>query len=87
MVRQCLATLPGATWSGVAASGCGGKRFPDTRGLTGALAGKLILAGVANGKSLLAADPAAVAAASGIPAEKIRDWQAIFRKKEDIIRV
>jgi len=35
----------------------------------------------------MAADPAAVAKETGIPVQKIRDFQALFKKKKDIIQL
>ena len=65
----------------------GRKELLTIRGVTEAVAEKLILAGVPNGKSLLPADPAAMAKASGIAESRIREWQAVFRKKKDIIQL
>jgi DNA topoisomerase-1 len=57
------------------------------KGLGEQAAEKLILAGVTDGKSLLAADAKAVAKETGLPEQKIKDYQAIFRKKKDIIQL
>ncbi|MDD1685159.1 MAG: DNA topoisomerase I [Methanoregula sp.] len=51
------------------------------------VAEKLILAGITDGKSLLAADPQVTAKETGIPEQKIRSFQSIFRKKADIIQL
>jgi DNA topoisomerase-1 len=65
----------------------GRKELLTIKGVTESVAEKLILAGVTDGKSLMAADPAAVAKASGIAVQKVRDFQAIFKKKKDIIQL
>ena len=65
----------------------GRKELLTIRGLGEQSAEKLILAGIIDGKSLLAADPAAVAAETGIPAQKIREYQIVFRKKKEIIQI
>ena len=65
----------------------GRKELLTIKGLTRQSAEKLILAGVTTGKSLLAADPKVVAKVSGIPEQKIRDYQTIFKKKKDIIQL
>lgn len=65
----------------------GRKELLTIRGLGEQSAEKLILAGIIDGKSLLAADPAAVAAETGIPAQKIREYQTVFRKKKEIIQI
>jgi DNA topoisomerase-1 len=65
----------------------GRKELLTIRGLNQQAAEKLILAGVTDGKSLLAADPKAVAKVSGIPEQKVRDYQTIFKKKKDIIQL
>jgi hypothetical protein len=65
----------------------GRKELLTIKGVTQPVAEKLILAGVTDGKSLLAADPKAVAKGSGITEQKIRDFQALFKKKKDIIQL
>jgi DNA topoisomerase-1 len=65
----------------------GRKELLTIRGLGEQTAEKLILAGVIDGKSLLVADPLAVAKETGIPGQKIRDYQAVFRKKKEIIQL
>ena len=65
----------------------GRKELLTIKGLGEQAAGKLILAGVTDGKSLMAADPEIVAGNTGIPEQKIRDYQAIFKKKKDIIQL
>ncbi len=65
----------------------GRKELLTIKGLGEQAAEKLILAGITDSKSLLAADPQTVASDSGIPEQKIRDYQAIFRKKKDIIQI
>ena len=65
----------------------GRKELLTIKGITEQIAEKLILAGVPDGKSLLAADPAVIAKASGIQEQKIQNWQAIFKKKKDIIQL
>jgi DNA topoisomerase-1 len=65
----------------------GRKELLTIKGLGEQAAEKLILAGVTDGKSLLAADPKMVAKETGIPEQKIRDYQTIFKKKKDIIQL
>jgi len=65
----------------------GRKELLTIKGLSQATAEKLILAGVTNGKSLVAANPAVVAKDTGIPVQKVRDFQTIFKKKKDIIQL
>jgi DNA topoisomerase-1 len=65
----------------------GRKELLTIKGLGEQAAEKLILAGITDGRSLLAADPPTVARDSGIPVQTIRDYQAIFRKKMDIIQL
>jgi DNA topoisomerase-1 len=65
----------------------GRKELLTVKGITGPVAEKLILAGVTDGMSLAAADPAAVARESGIPVKKIREFQQIFLKKKEIIQL
>jgi DNA topoisomerase-1 len=65
----------------------GRKELLTIKGLGEAAAEKMILAGVTDGKSFMAADPKAVAIDTGIPEQKIRDYQTIFRKKKDIIQL
>ena len=65
----------------------GRKELLTIKGLGEQAAEHLILAGVTDGKSLLAADPKTVARDSGIPEQKIRDYQALFRKKKEIIEI
>jgi DNA topoisomerase-1 len=65
----------------------GTKELLTIKGLGEQAAEKLILAGVTDGKSLLASDPQAVAKDTGIPEQKVRDYQALLRKKKDIIQL
>jgi DNA topoisomerase-1 len=65
----------------------GRKELLTIKGLGEQAAEKLILAGVTDGRSLLAADPPTVARETGIPVQTIRDYQAVFRKKLDIIQL
>jgi DNA topoisomerase I len=65
----------------------GRKELLTIKGLGQQAAEKLILAGVTDGKSLMAANPKTVAKDTGIPEQKIRDYQAIFKKKKDIIQL
>jgi len=65
----------------------GRKELLTIKGLGEQAAEKLILAGVTDGKSLLAADPKAVARDTGIPEQKIQEYQALFRKKKEIIEI
>jgi DNA topoisomerase I len=65
----------------------GRKELLTIKGLGEQTAEKLILAGVTNGRSLLAADIKAVSKETGIPESKIRDYQTIFKKKKDIIQL
>jgi len=65
----------------------GRKELLTIKGLGEQAAENLILAGVTDGKSLLAADPKAVARDTGIPEQKIRDYQALYRKKKEIIEL
>jgi DNA topoisomerase I len=65
----------------------GRKELLTIKGLGEQTAEKLILAGIPDRKSLLAADPAAVAAATGIAVQKIRDYQSVLRKKKEIIQL
>jgi len=57
------------------------------KGVIRPTAEKLILAGVTDGKSLLAADPKAVVKGTGITEQKIRDFQTSFKKKKDLIQL
>ena len=65
----------------------GRKELLTIKGLGEQAAEKLILAGITDGKSLLAADPKVVAKESGITEQKIKDYQAVLRKKKDIIQL
>jgi len=65
----------------------GRKELLTIKGLNQQTAEKLILAGITSGRLLLAADPAGVAQDTGIPVQKIRDFQEIFKKKKDIIQL
>jgi DNA topoisomerase-1 len=65
----------------------GRKELLTIKGLGEEVAEKLILTGVTDGKSLLAADPGVVAKNTGIPEQKIRNYQSLFRKKKDIIQL
>ena len=70
-----------------AQTGKGRKELLTIKGLSEQTAEKLVLAGVTDKRSLLAADPAAVAAATGIAQKKILDYQTILRKKKEIIQL
>jgi DNA topoisomerase-1 len=61
----------------------GKKELLAIKGLTEPALGKLQHAGVTNAKSLLSADPVTIAAETGIPEQKIRDYQKILQKKKD----
>jgi DNA topoisomerase-1 len=65
----------------------GRKELLTIKGLNEQTSEKLILVGVTDGKSLMAADPKVVAKNTGIPEQKIRDYQTIFNKKKDIIQL
>jgi DNA topoisomerase-1 len=68
-------------------AGKGRKELLTIKGLSELTAEKLILAGITDKKSLLAADPAAVAVATGIAQKKILDYQTLLRKKNEIIQL
>lgn len=68
-------------------TGKGRKELLTIKGVTESVAEKLVLAGITDGKSLMAADPRAVSKDTGIPEQKIRDYQALFRKKREIIQL
>jgi DNA topoisomerase I len=68
-------------------TGKGRKELLSIKGVTGQIAEKLILAGVTDGKSLMTASPVSVAKDTGIPVQKVRDFQAVFKKKKDIIQL
>jgi DNA topoisomerase-1 len=65
----------------------GRKELLTIRGVTAQIAEQMILAGVTDGKSLAAADPAALARETGLTEQKVRSFQAIFRKKKEIIQL
>jgi DNA topoisomerase I len=65
----------------------GRKELLTIKGLGEQAAEKLILAGITDGKSLLNADPKVVAKESGIPEQKIKEYQIVLRKKKDIIQL
>ena len=65
----------------------GRKELLTVKGLGETLAEKLIMAGVTDGKSLLAADPQSIAAETGISRQKILDFQAALRRKKEIIEI
>jgi DNA topoisomerase I len=68
-------------------TGRGKKELLTIKGLGEQAAEKMMRAGVADGKSLLASDPGVVARDTGIPEQKVRDYQALYRKKKDIIQL
>ena len=59
----------------------GEKELRSVPGLTSTALGKLRDAGVINGTFLLAGDPGALAGRTGIPEEKIRNFQAVLRER------
>jgi len=67
----------------------GRKELLSVKGLTAAVADKLIGTGVFNGEALIAADAHKIAAATDLDEEKIRGYQAQMRKKKEnaVIRI
>ncbi len=65
----------------------GRKELLTIRGISEQIAEKLILAGVPDGKALIAADPAVIAKASGLSESRVRDWQGIYRTKKEIVQL
>ena len=63
--------------------GKGKKELLAIKGLSEAILEKLFQADIINGDTLLAADAAGIAAKTGIPEQKIRDFQKICQKKRD----
>jgi DNA topoisomerase-1 len=61
----------------------GKKELLAIKGLSEALLEKLFRADVINGDALLAADAPNIAAATGIPEQKIRDFQKLCQKRRD----
>jgi DNA topoisomerase-1 len=61
----------------------GRKELLAIRGLTESAARKLFIAGIQDGTTLIAADPRQAAAASGMPEETIRAYQALARKRRE----
>jgi DNA topoisomerase-1 len=65
----------------------GKKELLAISGLSAAAVEKMFQAGIVDGKTLLAADPAAAAAATGIAEQKIRDYQKFLKRKKEIIQL
>lgn len=67
----------------------GRKELLSIKGMTDPVAEKFADAGVINGDNLLAADAQHISAATGIDAEKIRNFQLLMKKKREnaIIRI
>ena len=61
----------------------GKKELLAISGLGSTAVEKLFGAGIIDGESLLAADPAAVSSATGITEQKIRDYQKILKRKKE----
>lgn len=61
----------------------GKKELLAIRGITESVVEKLSQAGITNTATLLSADAGAVAGASGITLQKIKEYQAIIQKKKD----
>jgi len=61
----------------------GKKQLLAVSGLSTPQVEKLFKVGIVDGDALLAADPVSVAAAAGIPEQKIRDYQKVLRRKKD----
>ncbi|MFA4876776.1 MAG: DNA topoisomerase I [Methanoregula sp.] len=61
----------------------GKKELLAIKGLSETMLEKLFRADIINGEALLAADAAGLAAATGIPEEKIRTFQKLFQKKKE----
>jgi len=65
----------------------GRKELLSIKGLNEQTAETLILAGITGGRSLVAADTREVAKETGLPEQRIRDFQAFLRRKNDIIQL
>lgn len=61
----------------------GKKQLLAVSGLSTPQVEKLFRAGIVDGDALLAADPVSVAAGTGIPEQKIRDYQKILKRRKD----
>lgn len=61
----------------------GKKQLLAVSGLSTPQVEKLFRAGIVDGDALLAADPASVATTTGIPEQKIRDYQKVLKRKKD----
>ncbi|HJX55212.1 MAG TPA: DNA topoisomerase I [Methanoregula sp.] len=61
----------------------GKKELLKIKGIDAAVIGRLAPAGIINASALLEADADTVAAQSGIPAHKIREYQAAIQRKRD----
>ncbi|MHB8162805.1 MAG: DNA topoisomerase I [Methanoregula sp.] len=61
----------------------GKKELLAIKGITDAIVEKLSHSGITNAATLLTADAGAVAAASGLTVQKIKDFQAAIKKKKD----
>ncbi|MDD5142087.1 DNA topoisomerase I [Methanoregula sp.] len=61
----------------------GKKQLLAVSGLSTPQVEKLFKVGIVDGDALLAADPVSVAAAAGIPEQKIRDYQKVLKRKKD----
>jgi len=61
----------------------GKKELLKIKGIDAAVIGRLAPAGIINASALLEADADTVAAQTGIPAHKIREYQAAIQKKRD----
>ena len=61
----------------------GKKQLLAVSGLSMPQVEKLFKVGIIDGDALLAADPVSVAAAAGIPEQKIRDYQKVLKRKKD----
>ena len=61
----------------------GKKQLLAVSGLSTPQVEKLFRAGIVDGDALLAADPVSVAATTGIPEQKIRDYQKVLKRKKD----
>jgi DNA topoisomerase-1 len=61
----------------------GRKELLSVKGLTGSVVEKFVNAGVVNGDKLLSADAQQLSTTTGIEAEKIRNYQALLKKKRE----
>ncbi len=61
----------------------GKKELLAIKGITDTVVEKLSRAGITNAATLLVADAGAVAAASGLTVQKVKDFQAAIKKKKD----